>query len=644
MLLDHIEGRLAIGGVHVGPSRVLVADLDNRTGKRGAAGADPDLVARAALVGRTWPGALWLQSSLSGGRHAWMFLQEPCDQIALVARARQRLLRVASSAPELYQPFALAGPAGRPGWLELLPLNRGQGATIRAPLGPGSRILDAQGRPMDLSTAQALQFILDHAGGGVGAGVLFPRDALSDLPLPSVRLPIAERRFGGPRAATDIHGLLLACDGRQPAEDRPDRHTYLRVMQWLWEHGLPANSSRHQATFLLGLSCRWDGLDQQAACDRLVQWGRGPARARSKDWSARPAAAAQDTKSIVAHVYRPDAPKRGSSRFKRPACISLGDQLALEILLGRNGRAVDLAVRILCFARTNSLTLPPRRPGDAWRAVCELPMRRLGVVTARDRRAWQAIQDAGVFKLYAWRQAMRPPNHPLGPQRARAARYTIYWSYLDVGRPITARQPIAARVRGYLESQQVVTQQIEDTLRRGLGRVPLEDRAWVEKRWWSKGARVGLRAVGAVGGGVRVPPSKGLWETRSVFRAGVGAQAPEENFEGASMPASGLAASTALFEAGPTRGEGVRGRGESGFELAGKGLVEQHLSAASENLDCVTLPELPRGVVVGRGSGGRGGGDVGVSEVFEVLTAVVLALRRRDWPLWDSPRARSRGA
>ena len=69
-----------------------------------------------------------------------------------------------------------------------------------------------------------------------------------------------------------------------------------------------------------------------------------------------------------------------------------------------------------------------------------------------------------------------------------------------------------------------------------------------------------VRPVGAVDAR---SASKPLWETRSVFQAGVGARSCGDDFEGASMPASGAAASTGRFEAVPPRrwGEGVRGRG-----------------------------------------------------------------------------------
>ena len=74
--------------------------------------------------------------------------------------------------------------------------------------------------------------------------------------------------------------------------------------------------------------------------------------------------------------------------------------------------------------------------------------------------------------------------------------------------------------------------------------------------------------MGAVGAGpqteLRRTASKRLWKTRSVFQAGVGAHSPESDFEGASMPAAGAAASTGRFEAGPPfrweRGGGGEGR------------------------------------------------------------------------------------
>lgn len=69
------------------------------------------------------------------------------------------------------------------------------------------------------------------------------------------------------------------------------------------------------------------------------------------------------------------------------------------------------------------------------------------------------------------------------------------------------------------------------------------------------GPRTGLRGTG----------SKPLWETHSVFQAGVGAHSYGGDFEGASMAASGAAASTGRFEVEPPcrceRGPGERGRG-----------------------------------------------------------------------------------
>jgi hypothetical protein len=69
--------------------------------------------------------------------------------------------------------------------------------------------------------------------------------------------------------------------------------------------------------------------------------------------------------------------------------------------------------------------------------------------------------------------------------------------------------------------------------------------------------------------------SKPLWETRSVFQAGVDAQPCGDDFEGASMPASGAAASTGRFEAVPLRrwerGCGGEGRVSCG-RISGQGV------------------------------------------------------------------------
>jgi len=63
--------------------------------------------------------------------------------------------------------------------------------------------------------------------------------------------------------------------------------------------------------------------------------------------------------------------------------------------------------------------------------------------------------------------------------------------------------------------------------------------------------------------------SKPLWETRSVFQAGVGARSCGDDFEDASMLASGAAASTGRFEAVPTR-RWERGCGGEGRVSCGR--------------------------------------------------------------------------
>jgi hypothetical protein len=81
---------------------------------------------------------------------------------------------------------------------------------------------------------------------------------------------------------------LERCDGRVPASQRALPADIRRLARWLWRHGLPGPSTRHVATFVLALSCRWERLPEDAASDRLVTWFRERGGLRSHEWRTQP--------------------------------------------------------------------------------------------------------------------------------------------------------------------------------------------------------------------------------------------------------------------------------------------------------------------------------------------------------------------
>ena len=284
---------------------------------------------------------------------------------------------------------------------------------------------------------------------------------------------------------------LRLCDGRLPRELRAPRATYESVARRLWDHGLPGASTRHAATFLLALSCRWQRLARDEAEARVVAWFRERRWVRSREWRASPRRAEVKTRRIVRYTYRERAPRprRSRARYERPGTVSLADQAALEHLFPRDPLAIEVALRVLCFARSNS------RLFAGGRVVCDLPLRELGVTTRRRRAAWQRVQDTGrVFRLYAARVGLRGADHALGPRAARAARYTILWRFEERGPRIRRRARLSFRRVSYLASAACLSSRSANTIRRPLG--PLSCR---------EGSPAEMRPVGAVHAVARVP-------------------------------------------------------------------------------------------------------------------------------------------
>ncbi len=499
LLRGHFEGAYALGGIYADAARVLVQDLDNQTGKRAlaegrVAGSDRDLPVRLQVARLSQPHAVWFRSSDSGGLQGWTFFAEPAPLWVLARLAHERLLRAASTAPEVFRVLRAGSLAGVPGCIELLPWTApgSQGATIRAPFGPGSALLEPDGRVISADPGSSIQALMDRLSGRLLAlQDAFPNDITSQLPLlPDLPTTHFHETLARPSQPTlkDWRLLLLRCDGRRERSQRPDRETYLRVMEWLWANGLPGPSLRHSATFLAALSCRWQGLSYGEALERVTAWLETKARAHSVEWRTRPSAARRKTEGIVAHTYRPEAPTRRRPRYLSPRPIHRGDLVLLEELLPGDGVALDLAVRVLTFARANARVL------ETGRVICELPMARLGVRTRRARLAFQRLQRAGIFALYACRIPKRDHDHPWGPQRAVAARYTLYWTYSNAGRPLLSRRSVTSRAASQAMTSPSFRSLFATTVRRGVrGAKPLEQALGVEE------TSAGARPVGAVG-------------------------------------------------------------------------------------------------------------------------------------------------
>lgn len=201
LLLGHFRGEWALGGVFAGEAPLLVHDLDNPGGKHGSADIDADLMARVAVVRRAQPSAVWVRSSASGGLHAWTFLDEAHPLRALAHLAHTRLVGAASGSPEILHRLARAGVQGVPGFVELLPQLFEQGGVIRAPLGPGSALLDDAMRPLALSPGQAVAHLCEQARARrLSLLHAFPQDALVRLPRPHAppvqpTVPCRDRRI-----------------------------------------------------------------------------------------------------------------------------------------------------------------------------------------------------------------------------------------------------------------------------------------------------------------------------------------------------------------------------------------------------------------------------------------------------------------
>lgn len=510
LLRGHFEGAYALGGIYADVSRVLVHDLDNRSGKqaltegRRISGSDRDLPERLHVARLSQPHAVWFRSSDSGGLQGWTFFAEPAPLWVLARLAHERLLRAASTTPEVFRTLRAGSLAGVPGCIELLPWTSpgSQGATIRAPFGPGSALLEPDGRVRRADPGTSIQLLMDRLSGRLLAlQDAFPSDVTSQLPLlpdlPATHFHETPTRPSQP-TLKDWRLLLLRCDGRRERAQRPAHEIYLQVMDWLWANGLPGPSLRHSATFLAALACRWQGLNHEEARERVTAWLEAKARPHSREWSTQPRAARRKTEDIVAHTYRPAAPTRRRPRYLPPRPIHRGDLVLLEQLLPGDGAALDLAVRVLTFARANSRAL------ETGRVICELPMARLGVRTRRARAAFQRLHDVGIIKLYGCRIPKREADHPWGPQRAVAARYSLYWTYSNEGRPLLGRRSVTARMVRQVSANQSLQSLFATTVRRGVrGAEPTGEGNRTE------GVPAGARGVDAVGAR---SASKGLVE------------------------------------------------------------------------------------------------------------------------------------
>ncbi len=460
LLLAHFDRQLSLGGIFADSTRVLCIDVDNQAGKvarrnGGPVELDPDLSARRRLVELIAPMGVWVCSSASHGLHRWVLLKDPVPLEQLAPLVRERMCQLLPQVKELYdRPFIResilhANLDGVAGYIELLPYQRpgGQGRVIRAPLGPGSAVITDQGHVLT-QPGKAIQYLMDHLT-PVTLTDLCPGNVRTQLPLElegfkAKHLPARGKKLPARALPRDLRARLLMCDGRQPEHLRPDRDTYLRTMSEVRREGMPVGT-RHHATHLLALRCKWEGMPEDQALQDLEEWLTGPAYQASREAQRNLEAARRKTRSVVRYIYRPDAPNGGKRRWRDPEPLRKGDLLRLEQVLGSCVTTLNLAIKVLGFARANGY----REIRDG-ALLCELPTREIGVRTRRMRSAFQDLIDKGLLRLRRNRLPKRDEDHPRGPQRARPWLFEVRWEFSPFGAPISSWRSIAARERTQL--------------------------------------------------------------------------------------------------------------------------------------------------------------------------------------------------
>jgi hypothetical protein len=482
VLLAHFRGQCALGGIYSGPSRVLVLDLDNQAGKtalhEGATGLvplDPDLDTRMLVATQAQMDAVWFRSGPSYGLHRWTFLAEAAPPEKLFREGLLRLQRCAKSAKPLLEQLSLGRPGGAPGIIEIHPTSRtgSQGATIRAPFGDGSFLLGPNLQPAHTTPGQGIQLLMDRLvrRGPVPLADAFPGQVatqqaipelgaspihISTLPRP-VRDPFQEavlRALAHERTQEEEWVRLIPrCTGLLGPADRPDRDAMEHVMEMIARRGIPRFGLRHQCTHLMALQCRWRHLSEEDAQARVQEWIEKVGPSGSRDFQRDPFQVIRETKEIVAHAYRPGAPKASRGR-RRP--LRKPDEKLLRERFEGDGEAVAVALAVLEYVKTHGT-----RNGE-WAWVCRIPLHKVKVATRgqvltlrtrRLRKAFDRLVRARLIRLIAPKVPKRDDHHILGPQRGLARLYRVHWRFAKDGELLPAPQVAPARRGQVLSSQ-----------------------------------------------------------------------------------------------------------------------------------------------------------------------------------------------
>ena len=476
LLIGHFRGDYALGGIHSGASRVLVVDLDNRVGKghRGT-GVDVDMPERMRLAEALLPDGVWIRSSASHGLHRWGVLEDPVrlDQLSDWALGRLRDV-VEQSSEDVREQLEDCGPGGVPGYLELLPYqttSNGQGATIRAPFGRGSALLD--GAAIVTHPGEVLRrFHARFTRQGPAKLVrVFPDAVTTQLGFSAaVRTHTPTRPTRPPRrpraapAARDLRPRILrwSSPGRKPGCLRGKDLTELFETVDELRVTAPPWGTRHRSSFLLSLGSKLRGLSQTQTQRRMDRWLRDVAIRTSREARQNLEATARKTQQIAAHTYREGTATGTRRRYRTPEPIRKGDQLALEARLGADGYLLKLGIRILCFAKANLYV--DERTGLK---LSPLPVHALNIRDARARRARAVIERAGIISLVTKAVPYYDEHHPKGPQAARPALWAIVWRYSNHGARVRERRPISAAERAQILSAQRLKDDLSHT-RRGV--------------------------------------------------------------------------------------------------------------------------------------------------------------------------------
>jgi hypothetical protein len=599
LIAQHFNAEIALGGVYVTHTRVLVIDLDNASGKGAQLGQDvppdPDLGVRRRLAGVMAPKGIWVRSSPSGGLHRWVFFKEEVriDDLALLAHARLRdcAERLSRDLPQDQLEEIRTRVRGGIRGFELLPRTsgNGQGDTIRAPLGPGSMVLLDDGTPIPdpLAALHHIGRFLD-SGGLVRIEEAFPGRVSTQLTLtPAVSPRPSPALAPGHRQAVGLEGRIRAlaarCDGRLPEPQRAGPPEVREVASHLRAHSCPPGS-RHYSTCILIYDAILDGLAIDQARERLEAWVREVAPRGSRDARERLDEALKDTERLLRFYYRKGRPRPpGGRKPKPPSRLRHRDLVHLRSRLeGQDGRAVGLAGRVLEHVKSNGLQIAGTED-----YYCELPVVALGIRSQADYRCRDVLQATGFLRLVRHTIPKLDEWHPKGPRAAKPALWRVSWSFADSGQVLP---PVSSIFPGRQKGQVFENQ--------------AHDPVFVTAR---SGGMGGSRQVG--GPLESVCPVRAVDAGRCASKGLVGAETPVCSSKNpppqARQRAQDPKKQAERSPATPRSGRGVRGEGlETGEE---------------RRLDALTCLVTARGIVARQGrrswpSAGRGAWGVGWTE------------------------------